>query len=578
MITSIMQTAIGGGAGGALVVPAASLVSASPAGLLPYGVKAAGYAQLIGLQPECPAPFSVPEAWAVPARSMGQFTTADIRAAFDALTAGLGSPSVLMARSSAIDETPGANPTLSVAFDPTDREGSFRRLNDAAGRLLDSSDKMGVLLTRMVGEASTLPDGTCAFGAGNISLVADSHSPINPSEMHIAAVHGLGTRAVDAGGDPILITVSRADGKITCLLNQTDRAARVLFGSIDPVNERKDYRQQGLDYFDLASGEIRQTLLPEDLFIAGGETHVLANGQLWGYLEFFDAKFKGSVALEDKDSNILTRSIGAFPFGGVEMFRQLVSVLTYLQGKVGPVQVEGAFPAHVSSALYLYQLLKVPSLSIEAGPLRLKNPYFSSNRVMGKIDFRGPLVWIERDCGSDLPRLTAQIALVRELDRRFSDTGYILLAPRHGNDIIGDSRHCRIRLSAGEENASSHVVTDTRIKLVAEPNSGYFLATNVSRTDPTRPLPARARRVGRDIVVIDGAYIVSNGAAMALEFVEEAPQAATVTSAVRGTRPDTPPAIPPVAPHVAPPVDHPEPKKTTLVEALKAWLRQMRNP
>lgn len=573
MITSTMQTAIGGGAGGVGVVPATSLVGAAPAGLLPYGIKTAGYAQLIGLQPQSPVPFIVPEAWAVPARSMGQFTTADIRTAFDALTAGLGSPSVLMARSSAIDETPGANPTLSVALDPTDREGSSHRLNGAAEQLLDSSDKMGVLLTGMVGEASNLPDGTHAFGAANTSFVADSHSPINPDEMHIAAVHGLGTRAVDAGGDPILITVSRADGKITCLLNQTDAAARAPGGSIDPVARREDYRQQKLDYFDLETGEVKQTSFPGDLF-KQDYSHVLANGQLWSYTEFFDARHKGLVDLEDADGHILTRPIGVFPFGSVEMFRQLVGVLMYLQGKVGPVQVEGAFPAHVSSALYLYQLLKVPSLSIEAGPLHLENPYFTSKRVMGKIDFRGPLVWIERDCGDDLPRLTARINIIRELDRIFSEKGYILLAPRHEKDIMGDSRHCRIRLSANEENASSHVVTDMRIRLIAEPNSGYFLAKNVSAVDAARPLPARARRFGRDIVIIDGAHVVSNGAAMALEFEEEAPPAVTVIPAVSGTRPDTPPSVPSVAPLVAPPVDHPEPKRTTWVEALKAWWRR----
>ncbi len=179
----------------ASIVPIGSLVGVSPGVLESYGLKSAECATLLELQPASPFDYEVPEAFAIPAREDASFVEGDIDDTFDALTSGMDDRAVLMARSSSKIEAPGANPTYSVGFDPTDRSGSRKNFRDAVVRLLDHSPQMGVLAMPMVGTPRQVEGAGLTFGYDNVSFVADSHHPASPDEMHFALVHGLGTRA-----------------------------------------------------------------------------------------------------------------------------------------------------------------------------------------------------------------------------------------------------------------------------------------------------------------------------------------------------------------------------------------------
>lgn len=97
-----------------------------------YGLKAAGIATLFNLQAASPVPYLVPESWAISTESHGgTLLESDLRRAFENLTNGIKDNSVLMARSSATDESPGQNPTLFVHYDPSAIERSFSRFRDA---------------------------------------------------------------------------------------------------------------------------------------------------------------------------------------------------------------------------------------------------------------------------------------------------------------------------------------------------------------------------------------------------------------------------------------------------------------
>lgn len=426
-----------------------------------YGVKAAGYSQLVELQQQCPVPYLVPDAYAVPPLAHGGFSAADIRQAFNDLTSGLAQAAVLIARSSATDEMPGQNPTLFTYFNPKDVEGSFKRYAASVNEVLNTSSTMGVLLTKMVGDPVTLKGGKVVIGRNNVSFVADSHNPVNADEMTMSLVHGLGSKVVEAGNEAIIFTVDRDIGNITFVGEQRADAVLQRTNSTG-IDDLQDYRQRSCDAFDVKSGAVVSRPIDEGVF---ANYAVYTPNVVHGMLTSDDIP-PGPLQIE----GLMYRQMYHTPFGNVGMFGQLAGALKYLSEQLGPVQIEGAFTSNDASAMHLYQVLSVPEPTRSNVPLTIQQPDLISKMVMGSGRVQMPLFYRSGyTSSSDL----------RAFDAQHATTGYALLAQSHDLELTGMSPNCRVRLSYKDENMSSHPVTLTRFKMLENPEAGYMLAMNV---------------------------------------------------------------------------------------------------
>lgn len=478
-----------------------------------YGVKAAGNSQLVELQPQCTVPYLVPDAWAVPPLAYGDFSTSDIRVAFDDLTKGLTQGAVLMARSSATDEMPGKNPTLFTYFDPDNIESSFKRFAASVDEVLGTSRTMGVLLTKMVGDPVTLPDGQVVIGRKNVSFVADSHNPVVPEEMSLSLVHGLGTKVVEAGPEYIAVTVDRKSGLITSFGDQTKAALLADCGSLGttPRAQLSDYRQLQCDGFDVGKGQIVSRPIDHDVFSSKFPPRIV-DGMLTAD-EF-------PVSPEKQDPTVLSRHVKFSPFGNVGMFQQLTGALQMLSRNLGPVQIEGAYCSNDASALYLYQLISVPELTRSAEGLTVEKPLFVSNKVIGRGKVQLPLIvlsdqvvlhFTSRMTGNDVIQYGLDPRYIGELQAYDAQhkTGYALLAPQQGRALVEATPHCRVRLSETTENLSSHAVTLTRYLAHQNPDQGYMMAMEVKGDFGQDPAAG--------ILVYDKVRIESNGRELRLK-------------------------------------------------------------
>lgn len=485
-----------------LVLPNGTLHSTAPL----YGRKCHGDARLRAVQPGSPVPFLVPSAYAIPPTTHGGYDNYfddKLAAVHSALTAKTETPQVLMARSSALNEKPGLNPTLMVTHDPADRVGSVVRFVNAVRTVAGSSPDMGVLATAMVGGITVLPRNQVVFGYTNVSFVADTHNPTNPDEVYIALVNGLGTRVVEAGRDAIIITARRDNGLITHVGNRTTQSAiEASQAGVHPTH----YRQRRIDSFDLLRGSIRTgrfgyTRYRDRLTQQGcGPSRQL--GWKDGLLQEGAYSAWGDVTLRNNRPSG-TMLLGAMPIADPALIHNLTTLLRYLARTVGPVQIEGAFPTPADPIPLVYQLIDVPLSPLIDAPFTIAAPDFSSTDVIGVGAFSGPLIVYKGD--------VQHTEKLKQCDRRFAKTGYILHAKSHNDSEIDASPHCRWRLSGMMENLSSHPVTYMRLQIAEAPAKGYGLALGV-RGNPSRD-PDEQHADG-DIRVFLGATLESNGRAM----------------------------------------------------------------
>lgn len=477
--------------------PKSAIIKIAPGVAIPqdiYGVKNAGHAKLIELQPQSPVPYLVPEAWAVPPLAHGGFSDADIRTAFNDLSNGLTQAVVLMARSSATDEMPGKNPTLFTYYDPQDVEGSFTRYLKSVKEVLGASRTMGVQLTKMVGEASTLPDGRVVIGRRNVSFVADSHNPVAPEEMSLSLVHGLGTKVVEAGNEVIIFIVGK-DGDITYVGEQNERAVLTRLNSTG-ITELSDYKQRTCDAFDVRTGKIKSAPIGLDVF-GGAGTGAEVPNVVHGVL------MEGAYPPPKPQwiEGLFYRSFVYSPFGNVEMYHQLTGAMEYLAERIGPSQAEGAFTSSDASVMYLYQCLSVPLPTISNVPLTIQQPDLISTSVLGAGRVQMPL-FHKSGYTSDND--------LRAFDAKHAATGYAVFAWEHDLDLTTMTPGCRVRLSESFENMSSHPVTWTRFKMHEDPSAGYMMAMRVKRPEKG----AQTVKYGpHDTVLIE-----SNGKELRLEL------------------------------------------------------------
>lgn len=495
---------------------ATGTVPISPAADIPagrYGSKAEGLRQLVSLQSEGPVPYLVPPSIAVPARSVGGYTPAEIADAFQMLTQGLTDDAVLMARSSGINERPGANPTLFVHYDPKDPSGSYGRFERAVAAVSGVSPDMGVVLTRLVGRPTSSLSLPHAIGRENVSFVADSHSALNPGEIYIAMVHGLGMRAVEGKGDFIAVTIDRERGLITGFLNQDPAFTMSDSASTLGVQKAGHYRQKRTDVYSFEERRIMEEPLR---FTRDFLEHLaVLNGELteqWVY---------NQPSYDKRKTPFLTACLGMTPFSSVNQAQLLIGALQFLSSQLGPIQVEGAFAPDEEGqiALYLYQLLHLPSEIGDVKPLEIQSSALASSRVIGRGEWVLPLVEIDS-------RSYFRSEDIERIDWIFASNGYALLADNHDDGLINDpsfrslrqiTPHARIRLFRGMANLASHSATDIRTRLLGDSTYG-MMAMNVQPV-PGRLVPA-PYSIYYDILLWKDVHFESNGREMAAAFPE----------------------------------------------------------
>lgn len=459
-----------------------------------YGLKAAGYADLLAAQAESPAAYLVPEAWAIPAQVGGILDGAELRTAFENLTQGRRTKGVMMARSSSMEERPGTNSTLMRKYDPQDPRGSLQQFLSSIFGVRNTAPNMGVLATMAVGGIRVFGPGDERFGWDNVSFIADSHSPLNPDEMIFAFVHGLGTRVVEGGGEVIQVAVDRRTCKITGFVNQNIMALQQIGGSGEGVDHWGEYIQRFADSYDMKKGAVQHHPLERGL---ATEDH---------YLVWSAGRLYGADKLRFADGY---RILGITPFATPKMLENLIDILVYLAECFGPVQIEGAFESHLELVPHLYQLMPVPVSESESGHLLVANPFLTSNKVIGKGSFEGPLVAMETpyDLWTSRPLET--------LDHQLAKAGYILWAERgQTRETVFSTPHATVRLSGQLENPSSHVATLMRILTRESPEKGYMFAMKVDQQFEKEP-----DEVVGPVRIYHRARVTSNGKELAVELI-----------------------------------------------------------
>lgn len=468
-----------------------------------YGTKAYGLGVLSELQGASPVPYLVPLSFALRMMREGGFVAGALAYAFDALTHGLAHDAVLMARSSGYQERPGANSTLFSRFDPQNIDESRRRFESATHTVASASEDMGVVLTRLVGRKTATHGLKPAIGRENASFVANSHSLISPDELFIAIAHGLGTRVVEGAKGSIIVTANREGGLVTGFVNHPDGVVRTTGFSGIAVSASDNYRQTMRDIYLLEAG-----MLSEERFDEQSSAPM-------EYLSIVDGKVGDlTIAYDDKSSDpFFSKVIGWSPFPTSEAVQGLFGVIKFLSDRLGPIQIEGAFAPDESGtvSLYLYQLLGLPRVNAEVWPLTITDPVLTSNRVMGRGKWTMPLVgidsWVLVDCNE-----------IKEIEARFADSGYALLADEHSGQLLDDTPHAKIRLSVETDNFASHIATDMLIQLSRDPTRG-MMAMGV-RLVPGKQKPPPDEGSGK-INIWNNVTIESSGRELAIDFLSQ---------------------------------------------------------
>lgn len=474
-----------------------------------YGDKAAGLAELVSVQSECPFPFQIPQSFAVPASSVGEYANEQVVGAFDALTAGMTKPQLLMVRSSGIGnlEQPGQNDSYFIPVDPANKADGFLRFSNALEQLRGSSPQMGAVLTRAVGTTNKLEDGTQVFGATNVSFVADSHSATSPSEMHLALVHGLGVRAVDGGVGYIRIDVDRESSRIVHVGNYDERFIFECGSSESPVFF-EHYCQSHLSCFKFGNNKIVDMPIDED---EGAISH-----------KMLSVMYLNSGRVKERRDEPFSTYLGVMPLSSPPAYSNLIGALQFLSARFGPVQIEGSFAHTSSSEFYIYQMTKTEMVETLDEPFKIVQPDFVSKKVIGTGSFKVPLYLLLSDVNKLTDYEQKRLAKVlNDIEMKHPDGQYALMATCHSRVIVKHSRKCRVRLSLNSDNSSGHPAFMMRLNS-ARQKGGYLFAmsfmTPEGRESAFENLPQRDKLHANYVAFFRQVEIESNGRECRLAF------------------------------------------------------------
>lgn len=489
-----------------------------------FGLKTAGVVRLLKEQPGVKSPYryEVPCGSAIKVDRFQDISDAELKGALDALSAGIKHDGAVLVRSSSVEEKPGQKKTDFVHVDAHDPLATFRRFREAVSRVCESSNGMGALVMPLVSGPIHHFQGDGMLGLHNVSFVADTHAASNDHEMYISLVSGLGTRAVNADTNSILVTVERESGRITSFVNRSERAALMHDGGRWPVTKPVDYRQDFIDFFSLRTGRVAVMSFTDAAFDLTDEYGSFQRPELMidrGALCFFNrgkSSYHEGMAVPEG-----VQFLGFTPFTTPAPLMHLIGVLRFLASKSdGPIQVEGAFLSPSENVPYLYQCIDVPPSPFSDIEVSREGADGYSQHVIGTCDVRAPLIALEKDAvlGQRDPHILSKL---RRMDERFRKTGYALLALKHTSQIIELTPHCRVRLSLWPENMASHAATYARILQVSNPGGGAVLASQVKLSDALEALfreRTSEAMVGNAQLLVSRTYIRSNGRELSLHI------------------------------------------------------------
>lgn len=457
-----------------LLSPLQTLVHLAQEDLSRYGPKTAGVVDLMRAAADSTHAYNVPSGFAMPADSYTSIPEDGFRRVYNKLTQPtLDGRGVLLVRDSALDPTPGKYSTHFVAYDAQQAEKGYASFRNAIAELGSASDSMGILIMPMVGGLSILKDVGEVVGLDGVGFVAETHSPTNPSEMSIALVNGLATRAVAQGSDAIVVTVDRETLNITSFGNRA--MGLILHGALSqaPSVLMETYRQQKADVFSFKKDGVLS--VPLILPNRRGRKHTVINGKL-----------KPSNPETEYGSDLGYIPVGLMPFEVAAPLVHLIGILQYFAShSSSPLQIEGAFPDQIGEVPFLFQRLDVPLPPLASFRLDPEGADYLSRRTVGVCDARMPLVCMENPRNSILLESSADdLEFLRKLDKSFAGRAYALLLGYHSAKVCAATPGCRVRLSTDPENPSSHAATFVRMLQSERPADGYVLASEVREVGP----------------------------------------------------------------------------------------------
>lgn len=471
-----------------------------------FGGKAAGLAVLQEVRPRCTIPYAIPDAVLVAARESihGAPDSVGLTKALQRLTATLPPPTrwqrftpsllhsftsrtpILIRSSDTVDEAPGKFDSPIVLYDPFAHHASIAKIVATAQQLQEQHATLGLVIMPMIGSASRRAGVGGVYGAGNVSFVADSHSPFSPAECFIASAIGLGTAVVEAGRQVVSVTARRTDGAITGFTNRTEEAIAKPEFYQDMVKDLGSFALKTVDGVRLRDGSIRT--LPLRWGDVTGTYFAVKSGALSTFAEPGQHAAASAVSEMPIHQQVLSQEIGVSSFGASQQVTQLVAALHDIASAVGrPVQLEGAYASRTARELHLYQLLDMPATRLQPG-LEFSPAVaaydFSSRSVLGMGSYDGPLLVM----GSVRNMAQYQCEDIAAWDARHAESGYAVYYARLPQAReLQLTPHATVRLSRCPVNAASHAVTAIRRSMAARGHG--LLATDLRLGSAERQQP-----------------------------------------------------------------------------------------
>lgn len=486
-----------------------------------YGIKTAGLARVQGLHDQIRAqrakvPFRLAPAQALEVDGFSKVKRPDVQALARDLTQGNPNNhdrySALMVRSSGVNETPGASPTLPVVIDQANLETSTDKLFEAIERVATSSPDMGVLCMPMLGAVMTLRDGRLAIGPQNVGLVAESHYVFGHDQMAFALAHGMGSGVVEQSGGVITITVERETGNVTYVGQKTQAATlSKRLNKFRAPDTFEGYRQQSARVFLI--GEGHEVSVPLSQIGVYPERHL--GLKLDGFEKLFylvDQHFQTRPCPSYLLNQGRAARMGLLPLPTLSAFHNLIGTIQSLYGTLNtPFQIEGALVVGQDLPVIL-QLESLPLIG-KKGEITLQNPHMESTHVIGFTKARLPLVVV----GSK----TRQDDIIK-INARYPD-GYAILYAMGENDrdlidyFDKSATNCRVRLNLDEDQWGRHGMLEMRRKMDEDPDAGFVVAGQV-QIGPHAPNKLQKAITKGRMTIFDGVEIQSDGETLAVKF------------------------------------------------------------
>jgi len=429
-----------------------------------------------------------------------------VRRRFDVLVSGVEKRSVIT-----LTRIGAERKTETLFFDPEDIHGSYSRFEAAVMNLVPADQKTIFYIEVKRYYLSNLGvERKTVVGPASVSFVASTEEAFHPDEMHLAVVHGLGTTAVD-DDNVVEIIVDRKTGRVLSFGNRSISLAMAKAGTVMAVLGFGGYAQKRFAFFDPDFGSVRDAFLRLREF--GGPPVESAQRYMRDWSHRYNLFDDGTVKVYNGYEKGVERVLGMIPFGDIAMFSRLVSLLQFFHTELGRAQIEGTFLGMDRLVPILYQATGLSERVFDDSAINIASPFMRSEKVLGVFEGTIPLVLYS-------PGMVYFGDVSRELvklDKRFRETGYILIAFKHTRELIKATPHCKVRVSMAVQNSSSHVATFMRDRVKRE--RGKYLFAMEPELDPNQMPESEEFYPDRNISVYSAARVVSNGREMAIEIL-----------------------------------------------------------